>query len=97
MKHPSDALYKNAIKSFEEALEVVEAEFTLEKSLWPEEEAVKPTFTEGLKEAQALKAEYLQHINVVREQLLKEWEKRGGMAERFAIAYFSGDYSHLAI
>ena len=97
MKHPSNQFYEGQCTSIDNALDLNVSQFRFEKGLWPEEEKVSPTFTNGLKEAEALRSEYMQKINNVRDKLMKEWLTREGQAQSIAEAYFSGDYSILAI
>ena len=97
MEHPSNKFYNGECTSIDDALALNCQQFRFEKSLWPEEEKEQPTFTNELKEAEDLRTEYLQKINGIRDDLMNEWLKRTGQAQTLAEAYFSGDYSILAI
>ncbi len=102
MEHPSNTLYRGECKSLEEAFDLVIAEFSHEIRNCPVEsetdrEFIKE-FTADMKIIEALKQEYQVKVNAVRDALMKEWqERKDGWASGFAEAYFSGDYSSLAI
>ena len=100
MRHPSDALYNNECLSLDQAFQLVLNELCYEIDLCrePEEEAAFiKDFKEGMARVRELKSEYRDFIETKRGELMKEWQDRGGWAADFAEAYFSGDYSSLAI
>jgi hypothetical protein len=97
MEHPSDVFYHGLCGSLDEALDLNVQQFAFEKNLWPEEEKTKATFTSGWKEAIALRDEYGEEIRELENTLMKLWLQRGGQAQSIAEAYFSGDYTTLAI
>lgn len=98
MEHPSNKFYEGCCTSIDDALNINVQQFAYEKSLsWPKEEKTKPTFTEGWKDACALRNEYLKKVGEFRDNLMQEWLQREGQAKSIAEAYFSGDYSTLSI
>ena len=102
MGHPSNTLYRGECTSLEEAFDLVAAEFAYEIRNCPvedeEDRKFIKEFTADMKTIEALKQEYQTKVNIVRDALMREWqERKEAWASGFADAYFSGDYSSLAI
>ena len=102
MAHPSNTLYRGECTSLEEAFDLVIAEFAYEIRTCAAEDEKDREFiresTADMKKIESLKQEYQTKVNAIRDALMKEWQERqDGWASGFADAYFSGDYSQLAI
>ena len=100
MSHPSNRLYNGECNSIEEAFVLVIAELNHERRLAQNEDANDPFVEHMMAESsavQALRAEYLERVNAVRNALMKEWLVKSEWHQRFAECYFSGDYSGLAL
>lgn len=100
MSHPSNKLYHGECGGIEEAFALVIAELNYERRLAQKETPDDPFVEHMMDETnavQALRAEYLERVNAVRNALMHEWMGKSEWSKLFAESYFSGDYSGLAI
>ena len=99
--HPSNKLYNGECSGIEEAFALVIAELNYERRLAQKEDANDPFVDHMMAESdavQALRSEYLERVNAVRNALMHEWmDGKSEWGKLFAESYFCGDYSGLAI
>lgn len=100
MSYPSNKLYGGECSGIEEAFTLVIAELNYERRLAQKEDVNDPFVDHMMAEIntiQALRSEYLERVNAVRNALMHEWMGKSEWGKLFAESYFRGDYSSLAI
>lgn len=100
--YASNRLYNGECSSLNEALQLVvdelEAEIMyMQRHPDPLDADTIADFQSDMKQVSALKDEYEKAIQEVTEKLMAKWKEEKGWASMLADAYWTADYSRLAI